>query len=95
MLHCDHCDYFNHLGAAGSKTGDVTDFCEFEDYIFTGDINKAEMEYPCRMTSYQEYMQKEKKKQVSKLSNDDWRLLYKRSNLRTERVRISKPAKAV
>lgn len=76
-MDCKLCDYYSSLGG-----GSETSMCDFADVLFFGDVEKLDMEYPCRNLSYDDYLDRTSKlKSYSRFVNDDWRYVYRRGHL--------------
>lgn len=73
-MDCKLCDYYKSLGSETAK-------CSFTGIVFSNDVDSLEIEYPCRNTSYEQYLSRKTGivKNVNTLSfkNDDWRYAYK------------------
>lgn len=84
MLECELCDYLTR------ETGNKAGQCKLTGHVFAGVGAFEREEYPCRHSSYQEYLLKEPNKpktipafeaddkRVYTLIGNDWMMIYKR-----------------
>lgn len=90
MTHCEYCDYYKAMDNGSNAETGKTSACLFTDFIFAADMEKSGMEYPCKDVTYQDYLNKSKKKlyaSPSVLKNDDWKFAYKSRHPVPERQR--------
>lgn len=76
-MDCKLCDYYSSLG-----DGSEASMCNFADVLFFRDVERLDMEYPCRNLSYDDYLDRTSGlKSYFLFSNDDWRYVYRREHL--------------
>ena len=47
MLHCEYCNYYKVLSVHRNSGEKKTSICEYSSYVFSGEIEDLDMEYPC------------------------------------------------
>lgn len=63
MLNCKLCDYYHSLAGENVSVPDLA-ICEFTDLLFLTDVEKLDIEYPCRRMSFNSYLQKKPSVQI-------------------------------
>lgn len=86
MLYCRDCDYYRSLSPENEKEGAA--LCTFTDVFFAKPAERLDIEYPCRNVSFAEFEARRRSaRSLSRLANDDWRLIYGREHLRPRKLR--------
>ncbi|MCX7710566.1 MAG: hypothetical protein N2484_12065 [Clostridia bacterium] len=88
MLHCEYCNYYKTSNSGNDPETEKVSACLFTDHIFIADMEKSDMEYPCKDATYQDYLNRKKTYvRNSQLRNDDWKFAYKSKRPTPERER--------
>lgn len=87
MGNCEYCDYYKSLGDSDGNA-DQGALCSFANVMLMPDVEKPGMEYPCKDISYEQYLSREKASlDTSKLTPEDWKIMYKSKHPVAERNR--------
>lgn len=89
MLYCKDCDYFGRVKDELSDKDVMV--CRFAQFVFAGDPENSDMEYPCKEISYDEYLERESLNRTA-VKNQyafvDWRFNYIRTH--TQKAKASR-----
>jgi hypothetical protein len=95
MSNCEYCDYYKLLGDTNAAKGTIKAVCLFADVTLFNHSSET-VEYPCKHISYQEYIGRETSRVgISKVTNENWKLIYKSRHPSAERIRSKSSKTAI